>query len=449
MSEVSLPVYRGPFGAQQAERLLWRAGFGPRRGEAEAVAKLGLDRAVLSLTRPGRERLAGPAPTDAKGQPIAPLDSFGHDHLWWLDRMVRTSRPLVERMALVWHDWFATSNFGVGSQRLMLRQNQLLRRHSLGSFRDLLLGVTKDPAMLVWLNGAENTPWAPNENYAREVMELFTLGAGRGYSEGDVREQARALTGWRRDIVQGVGPTNFRYDPSLHDPGVKRVFGQSGRFDWQDSCRLCLENPSHPSFLVAKLWSYFVPTAPDAATQRSLESLYTGGGYRVRPVLEAILRHPDFYEGPRMVKPPVVYTAGLLRALGRGVDTDQWFWMDGLAGQLLFYPPSVAGWDDGRWLDTSSFRARWNLVTTATRPYLLTKTSAPSGEPVTPAAILGRALDFWGRPTISQQVKDALLGVAMRSLADADTGTKRTAYPVLAENALRQLIAVSPDFQTA
>src|SRR5439155_11720517 len=190
---------RGTFDVPHAEGLLWRAGFGPRPGEAEALAKLGLDGAVHSLLHPAAEKLVGPKPHDSKGRPLAPYDAWGHDHCWWLDRMVRTSRPLVERMTLVWHDWFATSNSGVGSQKLMLAQNRLLRRHALGSFKHLLLEITANPAMLLWLSGAENTKDSPNENYGRELMELFTLGEGRGYGERDVREQARALTGWRYD----------------------------------------------------------------------------------------------------------------------------------------------------------------------------------------------------------------------------------------------------------
>jgi hypothetical protein len=111
-----IPVYRGEFGPEQAERLLWRAGFGPRRGQARKLARLGLNESVRALTAPGRQRFVGPRPKDEKGRPLAPRDAWGHDHLWWLDRMVRTSRPLVERMTLVWHDWFATSNDGVGSR---------------------------------------------------------------------------------------------------------------------------------------------------------------------------------------------------------------------------------------------------------------------------------------------------------------------------------------------
>jgi uncharacterized protein (DUF1800 family) len=189
----AVPVYRGRFGRAEAERLLWRAGFGPRPGEADALARKGLRGAVLSLTRPPAERLRGPSPR-VDGKPLRPTEEWSHDHLWWLDRMVRSNRSLVERMALVWHDWFATVK-DAAPERLMLGQNALFRRQALGSFEDLLLGVTRDPAMLLFLSGSDNTKWEPNENYARELMELFTLGAGRGYTERDVREHARALTG--------------------------------------------------------------------------------------------------------------------------------------------------------------------------------------------------------------------------------------------------------------
>jgi len=439
-------VYVGPFGREQAERLLWRAGFGPRRGEAASLAQKGLEEAVLSLTRPGHERMVGPKPRDSKGRALAPGDAWGHDHLWWLDRMVRTSRPLVERMTLVWHDWFATSLEGVGSQSLMLQQNRLLRRHALGSFSTLLREVTKDPAMLLWLSGTENTKQSPNENYARELMELFTLGAGRGYSERDVRQQARALTGWTHSWRRGVGPHNFRYARDLHDAGSKRIFGTRGAHDWEDAVRLSLEHDQHPAFFVDKLWSYFVPTAPDAETRNSLAALYRKGS-SIRKVVEAILRHPALYTGPRMVKPPAVYTAGMLRTLGRGVDTDAWSWLSGMSGQRLFVPPSVAGWDDTRWLDTATFRGRWWVANYATQPYSLTDKQANS-VPSKPDELVERAIVFWGSPTLRPETRRALLEFAKRATADANVSWKRRSYPVLITNALRQLVAVSPDFQT-
>ncbi len=445
-----VPVYRGRFGSAQAERLLWRAGFGPRPGEAKKLARKGLRSAVHSLTRPGKEHLRGWAPRDEQGLPLAPRDAYGHDHLWWLDRMVRTSRPLVERMTLVWHDWFATSNAGVGSQRLMLAQNQLFRSRALGTFGRLLLGVTRDPAMLIWLSGNQNTLDAPNENYGRELMELFSLGADRpgGYTEEDVREQARALTGWTNDY-DSTGPYNFRFDVWRHDQGVKSIFGHQGNFDWRDSCWLCLKHPNHASFFVTKLWSYFVPTPPPAATQAALEHMYVSHGYAVRPVLESILMHPELYVGPRMVKPPVVYTAGLLRRLGRPIDTSEWVWLDALAGQQLFYPPNVSGWDESRWLDTATFRGRWYVASRALDRTVLDEGSPAWRPPHDAAKLLDWALRKNGRPSVAPETRKALLAFFDAVLGDIDQQDEYRPYPLMAVNAARILLAVAPEQQTS
>jgi uncharacterized protein (DUF1800 family) len=444
---VGVAVWKGKFGVVEAERLLWRAGFGPRPGEAAALAKLGLAGAVHSLTHPRGEKLVGPAPHDDNGLPLAPYDAWGHDHLWWLDRMIRTSRPLVERMAFIWHDWFATSNQGVGSQRLMLNQNSLFRRKGLGSFHDLLVDVTADPAMLLWLNGADNSKDSPNENYGREMMELFTLGHGSGYTEKDVREQARALTGFRYDWTQN-GPAHFRYDASYHDTGTKTIFGLHGHFTWKDSCRLCVGHPAHARFFVEKLWSYFVPVAPDKATARALERLYVSSGHGIRPVVEAILKHPALYDGPRLVKPPVLYTAGLLRRIRRGVDTTAWVWLDSMAGQQLFYPPNVAGWDDTRWLDTATWRGRWCIAQEALDPYALDP--AKAGKPDDARKLLMSALGFWHEPPLGKPTRQALHTFAHRALSDAaGTDWKKQQYPPMVTNALRHLIAVSPELQAA
>jgi uncharacterized protein (DUF1800 family) len=444
-----VPVYRGTFGRKQAERLLWRAGFGPRPGEAARVARKGLKRAVDDLVYPPRARMTGRAPTDEDGVPLAPRDAWGHDHLWWLDRMVRTNQPLVERMTLVWHDWFATSNDGVGSQKWMLTQNQTMRTNALGSFERLLLALTHDPAMLLWLNGNQNTRWDPNENYARELMELFTLGAGQGYTEDDVREQARALTGWRNDWREGLGDVNFRYDPNRHDSGVKVIFGQSGRFTWIDACRLCLRHPAHASFFVRKLWSYFIPTPPPASTEAALRTLYRRSGYQIRPVVSAILRHPALYTGPRMVKPPAVQLAGMLRARNRTIDTEAWSWTSELAGQRLFLPPNVAGWNEERWLDTSTLRGRWTAANYVALPYALDSDRWRGKLSLDPSRLVDSALSFWGTPTIAPESRQALTNFAATALADADQAWERAEYPVLIVNALRLLIAVSPDYLTS
>jgi len=442
---MSVPVYKGKFAEAQAERLLWRAGFGPKPGQAAAVAEQGLDAAVGALLDPPAEALEGPEPVDDRKRPIAPYDAKGHDHLWWLDRMVRSNQPLVERMTLVWHDWFATSIVGVKSQKLMLEQNAMFRTGALGSFGDLLLNVTKDPAMLVWLSGYKNTKTSPNENYGRELMELFTLGADRpgGYTEADVREQARALTGWRGQQVKGDDPT-FSYEPRLHDTGTKTVFGQNGNFDWQDACRLCLQHPNHASYFVTRLWSYFVATTPPSGTQSALEAMYRDG-YQVKPLVEAILKHPDLYNGARLVKSPIVYTAGLLRALGRGVDTVAWTALDLGAGQRLFAPPNVAGWDESRWLDTATFRGRWFVSALAMSP-LRADERTGSGLPSDANALVDRAIQFWGNPAVTAETRKILLSFAKKNLTGA---AKLGSGPAIIENALRQLVATSPDLQTA
>ncbi len=356
-------VYKGTFGPDQARRLLNRAGFGPKPGEEARLAALGMDAAVKSLTRPqGRAKLKGAPPVDQNGLAIAPVDVSGHDHLWWLDRMVRSDQPTVERMTLVFHDWFSTSRRGVTLQRHTLNQSNLFRENCFGSFLNLFTKVTVDPAMLSWLNGNRNAKGHPNENYAREMMELFSLGAKRGYTERDIRQMARALTGWTNSSSPERGAYNFRFAPKRHDNGMKKIFGRRGRWGWRDAPRLCVENPEHPSFFVAKLWSYFIDPPPDPETEAALIRKYRDSGWRIRPVLEAILRHPDFYETGPMVKPPAVYLASMLRARQLTIDTDIWVRLCYAAGQQLFVPPDVSGWDDDAWLDTARLRARWEMV---------------------------------------------------------------------------------------
>jgi Protein of unknown function (DUF1800) len=441
-------VYSGYFGRVQATRLLNRAGFGPKRGEALKLAKLGLKGAVYSLTRPSTALgFSGPAPTDGDGNALAPYDAWGHDHLWWLDRMLRSNRPLTERMALIFHDWFATSRDKVDSAQLMINQTNLFRNGGLGSFKTLLENVTRDPAMLLWLDGVENTRWDPNENYGREVMELFTLGADRGaYTETDVREMARALTGWGYDWSSEEGPHNFRFVSNRWDPNNKTIFGHTGKWNWLDACRLCVEHPLHASFFVEKLWSYFVPTAPSSSTRTALVNLYTANGYAIRPVVEAILMHPDFYLGAPMVKPPIVFLAGLMRASATYVHDDQWIWLSDGAGQRLFYPPNVSGWDDRRWLDTNRLRSRWLMVTAVlddhhAHPWDDSYSATEAAEPA-----FDSALATWDYPPLRAEHQSALLAFSRSVVPATDLADwQQSPYRALRQNALRQLIAISPD----
>ena len=442
-----VPVYRGRFGPVQAERLLWRAGFGPRPGEAERLAKKGLNGAVRSLTRAKRERLVGPAPVDDDRHRIAPTDAWGHDHLWWLDRMVRTSRPLVERMTLVWHDWFATSNSRRRLPAADAEAERLFRSRGLGSFEQLVIAVTKDPAMLLWLGGTDNEKGSPNENYGRELMELFTLGAGRGYTERDVREQARALTGWRNDWDRRRGASQLPLRPRAprhrHQADLRqaRALRLAGRLP-----PLRSDHPLHRSFFVSKLWGYFIPTPPSAATRRALERSTSATGTRSGPSSRRSSSTRRSTRAREWSSRPSSTWRGCSARRKRGIDTEAWTWLANQAGQQLFYPPNVAGWQDDRWLDTASFLARWNLAGRALRPYVL-ETSDKA--PLNADKLIDRALDFWGRPELSPPTRRALKSFAKHAIDDADRNWKKTQYPPLIENALRHLIAISPDLQTS
>jgi uncharacterized protein (DUF1800 family) len=447
LSSSPIAVRTGRFTEADATRLLWRAGFGPKPGEARRLAALGLDGAVASLTRPhGPAQLIGRSPRNSKGQPLDPFNVWGDDHCWWLDRMVRSDQQLIERMTLVWHSWFATS-VEASTSRLMINQNWMMRRHALGNFHELLLDVTIDPAMLLWLSGSSNNKYSPNENYGREMMELFTLGADRGYGQRDVHNQARALTGWTNKW-NNAGPSDFHFDPTLHDTGVKKIFGHSGRFTWRDSCRLCVEHPMHPSFAIAKLWDYFIGEPPPAGDARALERAYVRGGFQIRPVVEAILRHPLFYDGPRMVTPPIVYTAGLLRAQGLTITTSDWAWIGEQCGQRLFDPPNVAGWDYTHWLDTSRWAGRFTAVTYAMQSRIINPNKGKYSSEENASRAVANALKYWGDPALSHETRAHLLAFSRRSQHSIKADWEAVTYRILRQNALRALIPTTPEWQT-
>jgi uncharacterized protein (DUF1800 family) len=357
--------------------------------------------------------------------------------------MVRSRHQLVERLSLVFHDWWATNNGSVGSNRFMLDQTNIFRAHGLGSFRDMVRAVTSDPAMLLFLNGISNSWWGINENYARELMELFTLGADRGaYTETDVRELAKALSGWTAGYDWGW--VNFHWDRNRWSSGQKTVFGKTGPFTWEDATNLVVDHPLHASFFVHKLWSYFIPTPPSAATSAALEQLYTGSGNQIRPVVEAILSAPEFYEGPRMVKPPIVLCAGMLRARERAIDDERWWWICDGAGQLPYYPPDVSGWNDQRWLNTSTTRGRWDVVSNV----LIGQTVEPANWSSYPQESAEEAVNgacaFWGNPGLTPETHAQLVAFATSSVPANPSASLRAQR----QNALRQLVAAGPDYQT-
>ncbi|QDV33382.1 DUF1800 domain-containing protein [Tautonia plasticadhaerens] len=282
----------------------------------------------------------------------------------WLYRMIFSPHPLRERMTLFWHDHFATSIEKVGDARLMRRQNDLLRRLALGSFDELLRAIARDPAMLVWLDATANRKGRPNENYAREVMELFSIGRGH-YTERDVREAARAFTG--TFVLRGT----YRHDPREFDGGEKSILGRTGPFDGEAVAGILLDRPECARFLARKLFRLFiseVEVPPDELIEPVAAS-YRESGYDSRVPVEMILRSRLFFDPlmrRRRVKSPVEFAVGTIRALeilSPTVPTDELARACGRMGQSLFAPPSVAGWDGGpAWINTTTTLARSNAV---------------------------------------------------------------------------------------
>jgi hypothetical protein len=444
--------HRPPGSASWSEahvrRLFWRAGFGATPAEARRWARRG-KRATLDFVvdgPPGGARLRGPAP-HVEGRRLDPLNEWGHDGLWWLDRMVRTTYPLQEKLTLFWHDHFATSD---QDTPLMLAQNRVLRRRALGSFRDLLGDVTRDPAMQLFLSLADSTKDAPNENYARELMELFTLGSG--YTERDVREAARALTGYTADWHDN-GTVTIRYEADEHDDGVKALLGRRGRLGIDDVLDLVCAHPRHAPFLASKLWSFFVATPPSRATVRALADTYRRSGLRIKPLMRAILEHPALYrrlDAPDLVKCPVVYVAGALRTTGTYISHDYPTWMLTTMGQQLFSPPSVAGWDWGpAWMSSNAMRQRFtlgNYVVNYGRPSVR-RGGAPAT--LTPREAYERAWRAVGEPQVSPATRATLTHLAARFFDDLDPAWRDQAdwRGEALQATLRHLLLTCPDSQ--
>jgi uncharacterized protein (DUF1800 family) len=345
------------FAAAEAQHLLRRAAFGPDGRDLAAFAALGVEAAVASLLDfPNRPAPGEPLPEPGPDGRL-PLSAA---QTWWLNRMVSTAHPLQELMTLFWHNHFATAIAKVGRADLMLRQNELFRRHALGNFRELLLGVTADPAMLIWLDGRSSHKRAPNENYAREMMELFTLGPGH-YTEADVHALARALTGYRVDRDgQAV------WDPRDHDDSVKTLLGKTGSWGPEPAIDLVLSQPAHGPFLVGKLWEFFVGPQPSAADLAPFVRVYLDSGLELRPVVRALLCSEAFYDPRRrlgLVKSPAELVVSALRALGaRPASYGPVLSAMSRMGMDLFDPPNVAGWPGGLsgpvWINAGTLSAR-------------------------------------------------------------------------------------------
>lgn len=280
---------------------------------------------------------------------------------WWLDRMVRTPRPLEEKLTLFWHGHFATSEEKLRDYRKIALQIETLRTHASGNFGDLLVAIAKDPAMLVFLDAAQNVKGAPNENFGREVMELFTMGVGN-YTEDDIREAARAFTGWGNDDL------SFVIDPEKHDAGAKRFLGREGNFDGEDILAIILEQKQTAIYIASKLYRFFVREQISPTYAETLGNLLRDGGYEIAPFLRTLFLSEDFYSEPSIathIKSPTELIVSTYRKLGIGElpgIPDPWT-VSKTLGQVLLNPPTVAGWSEGRaWITPGLLFERANFA---------------------------------------------------------------------------------------
>lgn len=370
----------GPIGADGARHLLNRTSFAANLEEINAFAKLTRAEAAERLIGYTRNAMVTPPPAFVK----APYDSprrlrglsdeerklFLRDlfqkgvelRSWWIEEMLVTPSPLTEKMVLFWHNHFVSSQQKVRSPQLMYRQHVLLRRHALGNFGEFLHAVAEDPAMVVYLDSASNRKGQPNENFAREVMELFTLGEGN-YTERDVKEAARAFTGFSIDPDSG----EFVFRRMQHDDGVKTVLGRTGSFDGHAVLDILLAQPQTAEHIVAKLWREFVSPAPDRDEVRRIARAFRDSRYDIKVALRALLTSDAFYAPENrasLIKSPVDLVVGTLRQFRFTTgDVLPFTFQVAQFGQNLFAPPNVKGWPGGEaWINSTTLLARKQLL---------------------------------------------------------------------------------------
>lgn len=355
-----VPDERTPWDRRRAARLLRRAGFGTTVAQLEAAVKAGPQATVDELLEAAEPPEFVAELRDITAAALATNDAK-HLAAAWLLRMFRTPAQARELLTLFWHGHFATSAAKVTDPALMLQQHELLRRHAWGPFDSLTLAMARDPAMLIYLDSATNRRTRPNENFAREIMELFCLGLGN-YSERDIQELARCFTGW--EVHQG----KFRFYAAQHDRGEKQFLGRRGEFGGEEGVQVVLDQPAASRFLARKLVRLYVcdePEFPDAWIQPLADALRESQ-WQLKPVVKRLLTSRLFLADPladRKIQGPVPLAMSWIRALDLRVGPQPLNAELTSLGQALFYPPNVKGWPGGRaWLNSATLVGRANLL---------------------------------------------------------------------------------------
>jgi uncharacterized protein (DUF1800 family) len=366
------PSAGDPWDLRKVAHLHRRAGFGATRTELLRDLKAGPEASVERFFHPSPTSSEDTEAIDGLRQTARTSSNLDLLKVCWLNRITQGADPLREKLTLFWHGHFATSNTKVNAVALMDQQNETLRTHALGGFGKLLEAIIADPAMLVWLDGGTSKKEKPNENFAREFLELFTMGPGH-YSELDIREAARAFTGWVRKDGNGFRePPSLSRDITKFDDGSKTFLGKSGKWGPSDIVRLTLERPETSVFLARKLFRYFVSESAEPKPEliEPLAQEIRHHNFTIGPVIDLILRSVHFYSQSvyrQRIKSPVEYSVGLVRtlevpraslnplALAATCDAQ---------GQELFAPPNVAGWAGGSvWINSGTLLERHNWAT--------------------------------------------------------------------------------------
>ncbi len=277
--------------------------------------------------------------------------------VWWMQKLLTTQTPFEEKMVLFWHNHFTSSLQKVAQPALIYRQNQLFRRYALGNFGDLLHAIIEDPAMLVYLDNRANRKKHPNENLARELLELFTLGEGH-YSEHDIKALARALTGYSLDKNM-----NFKFKKKMHDYRAKEFLGHRGNFDGHQMVDIILDQNTTSLYLVGKLWKAFVSCEPNPQEVKRLAKLFRKNNYEMKPLMQAMLSSSYFTDTSargKMIKSPIDLIVGTLRSFDyQDFDPKIALQYSRRLGQDLLNPPNVKGWPGGKkWINANTFLTR-------------------------------------------------------------------------------------------
>ncbi len=354
---------------EDAAHLLRRAGFGGTIAEVKKIQILGPSLAVEKLlgisdndgtnNNPHNIEETLKAAIEAKGGAIGGVQGAVVPTLqgWWLHKMLNTKQPLKEKMVLFWHGHFATGHDKVRNSFALQQQNELFRRLGFRKFDELTLAVAKDPAMLRYLDNDENVKDHPNENFARELMELFTMGVHGGYSEKDVQESARAFTGWtfksNNKNIESYKNPQFVFIPQKHDKGMKNFLGQTGDFDGTDIVRIVTNHPSSAEYITAKIWRYFVSEELPKNIHQDLINTWVSSKLDIKELLRTIFTSQEFYAPENrnnLIKSPLEYVIGSLRSVNAKLVLEQELTLLGMLAnqaQVPFYPPNVKGWDGG------------------------------------------------------------------------------------------------------